>query len=109
MSLSNTFGTNLRNFRKVKRLTQAQLAEKAELAAVTISQIERGAATPSFATIERLADILEVPAVVFFGIGLVVTGDSERTRLLSKINTQLSRMNEDQLIRAGKMLGALID
>lgn len=109
LSLSNTFGTNLKNYRKAKRLTQAQLAEKAELSTVMISQIERGAASPSFATIERLSEILEVPAVVFFGIGLVVAVDSDRTRLLSRIQTQLSRMNEDQLVRAGKLLGALID
>jgi len=66
-------------------------------------------ASPSFATIEKLSEILEVPEVVFFGVGLIVTTDSERTRILSKIQTKLSRLNEDQLVRADKMLGALTD
>jgi transcriptional regulator with XRE-family HTH domain len=107
--LITRFGTNLRNCRKAKGLTQDELAARAELSTVMISQLERGIASPSFPTNERLSDVLEVPEVVFFGIGLVVTGDDDRTRLLSKIQTQLSRMNNDQLVRAGKLLSALID
>ena len=67
--------------------------------------IERGIAAPSFATVEKLS---EVPEVAFFGVGLIVTSDNARTRQLSKIQTQLSRMNEDQLARASKLLSALV-
>jgi transcriptional regulator with XRE-family HTH domain len=74
-----------------------------------ISKIERGIASPSFSTIEKLSGILEVPEVVFFGVGLIVTTDSERTKILSRIQTKLSRLNEEKLARADKMLGALID
>ena len=109
MSLAVIFGTNLRHHRKAKHLTQAELAEKVSLSTEMISKIERGAASPSFTTIEKLSEILEVPEVVFFGVGLIVTTDSERTRVLSKIQTKLSRLNEDELVRADKMLGALID
>lgn len=109
MSLATIFGTNLRHHRKAKHLTQAQLAEKASLSTEMVSKIERGIAAPSFTTIEKLSEILDVPEVVFFGVGLIVTTDSERTRILSKIQTKLSRLNEDGLARADKMLGALID
>lgn len=109
MSLATIFGTNLRHHRKAKHLTQAQLAEKASLSTEMVSKIERGIAAPSFTTIEKLSEILGVPEVVFFGIGLIVTTDSERTRILSKIQTKLSRLNENQLVRADRMLGALID
>ncbi len=109
MALADIFGKNLRHHRKAKHLTQAELAERVSLSAEMISKIERGIAAPSFATIERLSEILEVPEVVFFGVGLIVTGHGDRTRILSKIQTQLSRMNEDQLVRAGRLLGALID
>ena len=107
VSLVVIFGTNLRNHRKAKHLTQSELAEKVSLSAEMISKIERGIASPSFATIEKLSEVLQVPEVVFFGVGLIVTTDSERTRILSKIQTKLSRLNEDQLVRADKMLGAL--
>lgn len=109
MSLAIVFGTNLRHHRKAKHLTQSELAEKAALSTEMISKIERGIAAPSFSTIENLSDILEVPEVVFFGIGLVVANDSERTRILSRIQTRLSRLNEDQLVRADRMLSALVD
>lgn len=109
VSLAIIFGANLRHYRKAKDLTQADLAEKVELSTEMISKIERGIAAPSFSTIERLSEILGVPEVVFFGVGLIVTNDSERTRILTKIQTKLSRLNEDQLVRADKMLSALID
>jgi transcriptional regulator with XRE-family HTH domain len=109
VSLATIFGTNLRHHRKAKHLTQAQLAEKASLSTEMVSKIERGIAAPSFTTIEKLSEILDVPEVVFFGVGLIVTTDSERTRILSKIQTKLSRLNEDQLVRADKLLGALTD
>src|SRR5690242_9176557 len=109
MSLAVIFGTNLRHHRKAKHLTQAQLAENVGLSTEMISKIERGIASPSFTTIEKLADVLDVPEVVFFGVGLIVTGTGERTRILSRIHTKLSRLNEDKLVRADKILGALTD
>jgi len=109
VSLATIFGTNLRHHRKAKHLTQAQLAEKASLSTEMVSKIERGIAAPSFTTVEKLSEILDVPEVVFFGVGLIVMTDSERTRILSKIQTKLSRLNEDQLVRADRLLGALTD
>lgn len=108
MSLAEVFGSNLRHQRKAKRLTQAELAAQVSLSTEMISKIERGIAAPSFTTIEKLSEILEVPEVVFFGVGLIVMTDNERTRLLSKIQTKLSRLNEDQLARADTILGALV-
>lgn len=109
MSLAVIFGSNLRHHRKAKHLTQDALAEMVGLSSEMISKIERGIAAPSFATVEKLSDVLQVPEVAFFGVGMVVTSDDARTRQLAKIQTQLSRMNEDQLVRASKMLNALID
>jgi transcriptional regulator with XRE-family HTH domain len=107
VSLTDIFGANLRHHRKAGRLTQADLAEQVGLSMEMISKIERGVAAPSFSTIERLAEVLEVPEGAFFGVGLIVTPQRERTHILSKIQTKLSKMNEDQLIRGDKMLDAL--
>lgn len=109
MSLIETFGSNLRHQRKAKKLTQADLAERVGVSTEMISKIERGIASPSFATIESLADVLAVPEVVFFGLGLVAVQDNERSQVLQKIQTTLSRMNGDQLVRASRMLSAMID
>ncbi|NTF69765.1 helix-turn-helix transcriptional regulator [Agrobacterium rhizogenes] len=109
MSLALVFGASLRHHRKAKHLTQDQLAGMVGLSPEMISKIERGIAAPSFNSIERLAEMLEVPEAAFFSVGFVVTSNNSRTRQLAKIQTQLSRMNEDQLVRASKMLSALID
>lgn len=109
MSLAVIFGANLRHHRKGRHLTQAQLAERVALSTEMIGKMERGIAAPSLATIERLSDILDLPAMAFFGVGSVLTHDSERTRILGKIHLRLSRLNEDQLARADRMLGALVD
>lgn len=109
MSLMQIFGSNLRHHRKAKTLTQEALAEVVGVSAEMISKIERGIAAPSFQTIEKLADVLGVPEVVFFGIGLVVSAEDERSRQLLKVQTTLSRMNNNQLARAHRMLAALID
>jgi transcriptional regulator with XRE-family HTH domain len=109
LGLVETFGANLRHHRKSRNMTQAALAERIGLSTEMVSKIERGIAAPSFPTIERLAKELGVPEVVFFGFGLVAVPDSERGKLLQKIQATLSRMNGDQLVRASKMLSALVD
>lgn len=109
MSLAEIFGANLRHHRKAKRLTQDQLAERVELSSEMISKIERGIAAPSFTSIEKLSEVLELPEAAFFSVGLVVASNNSRTRQLIKIQTQLSRMNDEQLARATKLLSALID
>ncbi len=109
LSLNEVFGSNLRHQRKAKKLKQPALAERVNLSTEMISKIERGIAAPSFATVEKIADALEIPVVALFGIGLVTVTEGERGHLLQKIHTTLSRMNSDQLARANKMLSALIE
>ncbi|MGE7417298.1 helix-turn-helix domain-containing protein [Methylobacterium tarhaniae] len=74
-----------------------------------ISKIERGVAAPSFSTIEKISEILDVPEVYFFGIGLVIAADGDRSRIISKINTRMSRLSEEQLVRIDKMIKAVVD
>ena len=70
---------------------------------------ERGIAAPSFATVEKIADVLDIPeVVVLFGIALVAVPEGERGRLLQKIHATLARTNSARLARANKMLAALI-
>lgn len=107
MALQRIFGTNLRNQRKARGLTQEALAERVEVSIETIGKIERGVAAPSFATAEKIAVALDIPVIALFGAGDAVLPSGERGRLLERINTTLARMNEDQLARVAKMLEAL--
>lgn len=53
-------GDNLKRFRQREALTQAELAEKAGIAEVTLSRIERNVADPHMSTIRKLARELDV-------------------------------------------------
>jgi transcriptional regulator with XRE-family HTH domain len=63
------FGKRLRKFRRNKDLTQEKLAELAGISVDFVSLIERGLSSPSFDTIQKLADILEVKFEAFFTEG----------------------------------------
>lgn len=65
-TLRNRFGKRLRKIRRNKDLTQEQLAEAVGVSLDFISNIERGKSAPSFPTIEKLAEVLQVPIEDFF-------------------------------------------
>ena len=52
-------GTRIKNKRLEKNLTQEQLAEKVDLSAVYIGQIERGERKMTIQTLVKLANVLE--------------------------------------------------
>ncbi len=92
-----------------KRLTQAELTVRVDLSTEMISKIERGAAAPSSDTIQRLAGSLGIPEQALFGLTPTMSDGCERTRMLAKIHAKPSRLNEDRLARADRMLSALTD
>jgi transcriptional regulator with XRE-family HTH domain len=107
MDLLYLFGANVRHHRKARGWTLEHLAAEVGVSAITIGKIERGKAAPLFETAEKIAAALEVPAPVLFGAE-AVPGTGERARLLTDIHRTLSRMNDDQLDRAAKMLKAFV-
>lgn len=60
------FGKRLRKVRRSKDLTQEQLAELVGISVDFVSLIERGLSSPSFETIQKLSEVLEVPVEEFF-------------------------------------------
>lgn len=56
-----SIGSKVREMRKAKGLTLADLAEATSLSTAIVSQIERGLANPSFSTLAQLAHGLKVP------------------------------------------------
>lgn len=60
------FISNLKKFRQIKNLSQAELAEKCDVTTGTIGNIECGLAKPSFDLIVKLSSVLEIhPAMLF--------------------------------------------
>ena len=106
MKLKEIFGANLRQHRKAKGLSQAELAAAVDLSTEMISRIERGRTAPSFDSVEALAAALSVPEVMLFGTGVWSIPAGERGKALQSINRHLSRMNDDELARVDGMLAA---
>lgn len=102
-----TFGANLRHYRKAKGLTQTGLEEKVGLSLDMIGRLERGLTAPPFETIEKLANVRNIPEPALFGPNLMALPTGERGRLIKRINVRLSRMKEDELAQAERVLEAL--
>jgi transcriptional regulator with XRE-family HTH domain len=68
MDLKHSFGFQISNLRKQRGLTQEKLAELSGLSVDFLSLIERGRRSPSFQTIERLAEALQVKVKELFNV-----------------------------------------
>jgi transcriptional regulator with XRE-family HTH domain len=66
LELKKLFGRRLRYIRRSRDLTQEQLADITGLSTNFISLLENGDASPSFETLEKLANALETPVFQFF-------------------------------------------
>ncbi len=65
-TLQEIFARNLKERRRKRGLTQAQLAEQIGVSTSFITEIETTRKAPSFNTIERISRYLEVPSWTFF-------------------------------------------
>ena len=66
MSLQDTFVDNLKRFRKERHLTQEKLAELCNTETSYIGQIEIKKRFPSLTFVEKLAEVLNIPAYYFY-------------------------------------------
>lgn len=66
ISLERRFGEHLREMRKERRYTQDELAERSDLSVDAIRRIERGAFSPSLATLAKLSAGLGVSLRTLF-------------------------------------------
>lgn len=60
MDVVRLFGVNVRHQRKLKGMTQEQLAAAAEMERSYVSDLERGTRNPSVAALGRIAEALEI-------------------------------------------------
>lgn len=105
--LRKLFGANLKAFRKNNELTQSELAEKVDKSIDLISQIERGASSPSFETIEDLSKALSVSPQAFFnGSGLL---GGKNTTKFAKLQSELAKLSEEDLEWVESVLKAVLN
>ncbi|HEV7314901.1 helix-turn-helix transcriptional regulator [Sphingopyxis sp.] len=64
MDVVQLFGVNVRHHRKLKGMTQEELAAAAEMERSYVSDLERGTRNPSVAALGRIAEALEIEPYV---------------------------------------------
>lgn len=67
--LQKKFGGRLRHLRRSRDQTQEQLAERIGRSVNFISLLEKGNTSPSFDTLEKLAQALDIEVMEFFKFG----------------------------------------
>lgn len=63
------FGLRIRALRRFRALTTREVAAKAGVSASLVNQVETGKTSPSFSTLRRIAQALDVPLAEFFTDG----------------------------------------
>lgn len=82
-------GENIAAARRAAGKTQAEVAEKVGIDTVSLSRMERGHVTPSIATLDRIANVLQEP------VGRLFDGISSDTAALAdNIASMLEPLNE---------------
>jgi len=103
--LQKRFGRCLREARRSRGLTQAQLAEMVDRSLDMIGRLERGELAPSFETIERLCGALNVQAAELFAGQSALT--MPQSKQLSEALALLEQMPSEKLKQALNVLRAL--
>ena len=85
---------NLKNLRKIKGITQEELAIRLNVVRQTISKWEKGLSVPDADTLIKLADFFEVSVSELLGVTVEKEVDSNIIAdQLSRINEQLAAKN----------------
>ena len=62
-------GLNITYYRRARKLTQMQLADRINVSSCYVSQIERGLKTVSLPTLMKIADVLDIEEMRLFDFG----------------------------------------
>jgi transcriptional regulator with XRE-family HTH domain len=102
MQLRQLFVVNMKKFRKREGLSQWALAERCNIAANYIGQIEMGRRFPSIEIIEQIAGALRVePYLLFRDDSKLLPGEYQETReFLAALPVHLRRELSSQLLAA---------
>jgi len=98
MKLKGRVANRIKTIRKLRGLTQEQLANNVDRTVFAISQLERGVSLPSFETLERLSAALGVPVREFFDEADDEEGtSSRRIHLMTTLADTVRALSDDDL------------
>lgn len=100
-------GGKIRLLRKNQGLSQELLAEKSDITAKYLGQIERGEVNASVKSLNKIAIALNIPLAEFFSFTSIKESTSLKYLLISEINTSLEKMNEKTLEKTKEIIKIL--
>lgn len=106
MSLKARVGVRIREIRKLRGLTQEDLADRSDRSVDGISALERGVVLPGLETLERLAEVLDVPIASFLDSPADDSG-SARAQLLAQLMLLSRALDDSDLQVAVEQVSAL--
>jgi transcriptional regulator with XRE-family HTH domain len=106
--LGTRVGGRIRNLRRRAGITQAELAERLDVAGETVSRIERAATEPPLATIERIVSVLGTDLDEFLS-GLTGPRAMGNSPLLADIHELLVDRDDKELRVALELLRIHLD
>ncbi|MCS6131802.1 XRE family transcriptional regulator [Clostridium botulinum] len=92
-------GDNIKKYRKVRQLTQKELAKSIDKGERTIQKYEKGDILPPTDVLLKIADELKIPY-----LDLIKDTEYDNLEGKEKIKIQLDLIAEDQLNKANKVL-----
>ena len=105
VNLTKNFGKRLQELRKAQNLTQAKLAELAQLEVQTISRIESGTRFPQKENIEKLAKVLNCEIKDLFEFKY----NKNKSDLRADIDNKLDRAELKDLKYFNKIIDAYLE
>ena len=103
MTTTSALRENLRKYREIRGMTQAQMGARADVAAASVSHFETGQRTPTLETLVRLADALNVTVDTLLGRAPV-----ESSALVDPIFLQASRADTQTLETVRRVAAAIL-
>ena len=91
-NLSQIFSKNLKQLRKATNLSQRNFSEKAEIGEKSLIRLEKGQGGIKFATLEKLANALDIPPSALFA-----DEDSAQELAVQKIQHAIKGLSEKKL------------
>jgi len=105
--LEEQFGALVRHHRKRAGLSQAQLAERIDRQTNAVQRLESGEAAPTFDTVVRLAEALDVDVRDLFGVE-GYAARANRDDPLNAIFKQLIGLSDADLSKVSELVAAAL-
>lgn len=104
MTIAKQIGSRVRELRRARKMTQAQLAESSARTVDGISQIERGVNLPTVETLLAIGSALGVSLSELVDVNDNRVDQSQRGALVSEAISLLNVMNELELAMSVELL-----